>query len=148
MKLTTLALAIFLISTSSLADVFSPNMYTCKSIDAEEVTELVYSSTNMIGEPEMSLTTSGYTTKVSRVNAENSSMGRLISGFDPHIACASIAYTVILPGILLSDEQSEISFETMLVRTFSGGLRPQNMPGTLSSSTFTKMSCTATKVMF
>jgi hypothetical protein len=73
-------------------------------------------------------------------------LGTLISGYEPLLADATQYFTLVVPGVLVElGTEKEVSFETQLVESWSGGLWFGNTrpAGTSVTNQYTSMACKA-----
>ena len=137
-------------SFAAMADnTLTPSMYTCRGNGMS----VSYTTSSLIGRPTMNVAKGTQSLLISdssgsRVYAENTVMGQLVSMFDTRIADANRSYALVIPGIILGENIMEAKFDTMLIETFSGGLFAPNFAGIRQSNKFYRVRCTAAYAVF
>ena len=86
---------------------------------------------------------------LTQVELTNTSMGNVVTGFFPHIADASLTYTLIVPDVKITDKDIS-GIQGMVVKsfvpTFFGSDSP--IPGPRQANDFIPVVCEATLVNF
>jgi hypothetical protein len=139
--------ALLLTLVSGTAFAVEANVLKCQGQDIV----IGMTTSSWTGRPTLSLGRAEVDSSVALTQVEltNTQMGNVVTGFFPHIADASLTYTLIVPDVKITDKDIS-GIQGMVVKsfvpTFFGSDSPK--PGPRQTNDFIPVVCEATLVKF